>query len=137
MHFFDPHSHNLAYSQIRSTTGNDLSKSNAGSYHSLPHITQPILAKYRIPRPANELIIEETSSFWCTLLSITNQTALSLCKCERTEDGQCELVIKWINEYYDWKNDPKFTKAYQTYTRRNIELFLTDRELTNRMEKKL
>lgn len=60
MQFFDPFNQNLAYSQIRSTTGNDLSKSNVGSgnYHSLPHITQPILAKYRIPRPANELIIE-------------------------------------------------------------------------------
>lgn len=136
MHFFEPQQ-SLAYSQIRSTNGHELSKSSAGSYHSLPHVTQPILAKYRLPRPANELIIEEASSFWCRLFAVTSQPALSLCKCERTEEGHCELVLKWINEYYDWKHDPKFSKAYQGYTRRSIEVFLSERELANRMEKKL
>jgi hypothetical protein len=47
------------------------------------------------------------------------------------------MVIKWINDYYDWKKDPKFVKAYQNYTRRNIEIFLTEKELSNRLEKKL
>ena len=60
MRFFDPPNQNLSYSQVRSISGNDFSKSTIGSgnVHSLPHITQPILAKYRIPRPTNELIIE-------------------------------------------------------------------------------
>jgi len=43
------------------------------------------------------------------------------------------MVLKWINEYYDWKNDSKFVKAYQNYTKRNIEIFLTDKELCNRL----
>ena len=135
MHFLEQNS--LAYSQIRSTNGHELSKSSASNYHSLPHVTQPILAKYRLPHPPNELIIEEASSLWCRLFAISSAPALSLCKCERTEDNHCELVLKWINEYYDWKGDPKFAKAYQTYTRRSIEVFLSERELDNRLEKKL
>lgn len=58
MHFSDSFNHNLSYSQIRSNTGNDLFGSQVGNHHSLPHITQPILAKYRIPRNPNELIVE-------------------------------------------------------------------------------
>lgn len=34
--------------------------------------------------------------------------------------------MKWIDEFYDWKNDPKFVKAYTNYTRRNIEIFLSE-----------
>ena len=45
--------------------------------------------------------------------------------------------MKWIEEYYDWKGDPKFTRAYNNYTRRNIELFLGDGELRSRLDKKL
>ena len=37
------------------------------------------------------------------------------------------MVMNWIGEYYDWKNYPKFTKAYNNYTRRNIELFVTEK----------
>ena len=37
------------------------------------------------------------------------------------------MVMNWVGEYYDWKNDPKFTKAYNNYTRRNIELFVTEK----------
>jgi hypothetical protein len=125
MQFFDASSHQLAYSQIRSTSGNELSKSRA-NYHSLPHITQPILAKYRISRPANELVIEETSSFWCRLFSISSREKVSLCRCERSEEGHCEMVMRWIEECYDWKKDSKFVKAYQNYTKRNIEVFLSD-----------
>ncbi len=43
------------------------------------------------------------------------------------------MVLKWINQYYDWKNDSKFVKAYQNYTKRNIEIFLIDKELSNRL----
>lgn len=91
MQYFDPFNQNLAFSQIRSTTNNDLSKSSAagGNYHSLPHITQPILAKYRVSRPPNELIIEEDSGFWCKIFSFSTSTGMSLCKCERTEEGHC------------------------------------------------
>lgn len=136
MHFSEQQN-SLAYSQIRSTNGHELSKSSAGSYHSLPHVTQPILAKYRLPRPPNQLVLEEASSFWCSLFTISSPPALSLCKCERTEEGHCELVLRWVGEYYDWQKDPKFSKAYQTYTRRSIEVFLSDRELEGRLEKKL
>lgn len=57
MNFFDPFNHNLAYSQIK-FNGNDLSKSNVGTLHSLPHITQPILTKYRTQRISDVRIIE-------------------------------------------------------------------------------
>lgn len=136
MHFFEQQN-GLAYSQIRSTHGHELSKSSAGSYHSLPHVTQPILAKYRLPRPSSELVLEETSSFWCSLFASSRPQALGLCKCERAEEGHCELVVKWVGEYYDWQRDPKFSKAYQGYSRRSIEVFLSDRELGSRLEKKL
>lgn len=97
MQFFDSSSHQLGYSQIRSTSGNnELSRTKNGNYHSLPHITQPILAKYRIARPSNELVIEETSSFWCKLFSISSREKMSLCRCERTEEGHCEMVMRWI-----------------------------------------
>lgn len=36
------------------------------------------------------------------------------------------MVMKWIAEFYDWKGDIKFVKAYHNYTRRNIVLFVTD-----------
>jgi len=39
------------------------------------------------------------------------------------------MVIKWVNEYYDWKGDAKFVKAYHSYSRRNIEVFLSDGDL--------
>jgi len=47
------------------------------------------------------------------------------------------MIMRWINEFYDWKGDLKFVKAYQSYTRRNIDIFLTDAELGNRLDKKL
>lgn len=105
--------------------------------HSLPHVTQPILSKYRSPRPSNELVIEENASFWCSLFSKSPVQGLSLCKCERTEEGHCEMVMRWVEEFYDWRNDSKFVKAYQNYTRRNIELFLSESEIVSRLEKKL
>ena len=61
------------------------------------------------------------------LFNIGGSTSLSLCKCERNEEGYCEMVMRWVGEYYDWKNDPKFTKAYNNYTRRNIELFVNEK----------
>ena len=91
-----------------------------GNYHSLPHITQPLLSKYRQIKKGNELVIEEQSGFLCSIFGNTNGHRMTLCKCERTEDGHCELVMRWINEYYNWKEDPKFVKAYQSYNRRNI-----------------
>ena len=45
--------------------------------------------------------------------------------------------MKWIGEYYDWKSDPKFVKAYQSYTKRNIEIFVTEDELKSRLRKKV
>ena len=45
--------------------------------------------------------------------------------------------MRWICEYYDWKGDPKFVKAYQNYTKKNIELFVTEGELKSRLKKKL
>ena len=112
----------MAYSEARSVSARDFSMAKISNYHSLPHVTQPILTKYRMLKPGNDLIIEEQSGFWCTIFtekkSQVNQ--MSLCRCERTEDNLCELVIKWISEHYDWKNDPKFVKAYQSYTKRGI-----------------
>jgi hypothetical protein len=48
---------NTMFSGIKSVTGLDFYQSNIGSQHNLPHITQPILAKYRTVRNANNLII--------------------------------------------------------------------------------
>jgi hypothetical protein len=74
---------------------------------------------------------------WCKIFGSSDNNGISLCKCQRIEEGYCELVMNWINDYYDWKNDKKFIKVYQNYTRRNIELFLTDNEILNRLDKKL
>lgn len=48
---------NTTFSQLRSTTANDLHQSNIGSQHNLPHITQPILAKYRSLRMTSDIIV--------------------------------------------------------------------------------
>lgn len=47
------HSGGLNHSQMRSSTGQDLCNSQVGNLHSLPPITQPILARYRHPRLLN------------------------------------------------------------------------------------
>jgi hypothetical protein len=124
--YFQEAGSNMAFSQIRSSVGNDLYGSRVGTQHSLPPITQPLLAKYRLNREPNKLVIEESQSFWCKFFGGENEHSLSLCKCERTEDGLCSLVMGWVAEYYDWQTDPKFGKAYHNYTRRNIEIFLSD-----------
>ena len=41
--------------------------------------------------------------------------------------------MKWINDYYDWKKDSRFAKAYRSYSRRNIELFLSDSDIRRRL----
>ena len=45
--------------------------------------------------------------------------------------------MRWIEDNYDWKGDSRFSRAYHTYTRRGIEVFLTDQELTHRLDRKL
>jgi len=57
MSYSELNHHNATFSQLKSVTGNDFFSSNIGNQHNLPHITQPILAKYRIPRNPNDLII--------------------------------------------------------------------------------
>lgn len=136
MQFSEGSSQQLGYSQIRSASGKEWGNPRQ-DYHSLPHITQPILAKYRRPRVGDPLVIEESSGFWCSLFSMESRERVSLCKCERTEEGHCEMVMRWVEEYYDWQKDRKFVKAYQNYSRRNIEVFLGEKELGSRLDKKL
>ena len=137
MHYSESTNNHLTYSEARSLSGCNISARKSLIQHSLPHITQPILSKYRIPKPANQLIIEESTSFWCSLFGKSHSQNLALCRCQRTEENYCELVMKWIDEFYDWKNDPKFVKAYTNYTRRNIEIFLSESQIVNRLQKKL
>ena len=94
--------------------------------HLLPPISQPILSTYRMSKPGSDLIIEENQSLWCSVFGGSGKSQLNLCRCERTGEGYCELVMGWIEEYYDWRGDRKFSKTYRSYTRRNMDLFLTD-----------
>ena len=82
MYYSESTNHNLAYSEAQSFSGYNLSARKETSQHSLPHITQPILTKYRNARPYNELIVEETTSFWCSLFGKSEAPqSLSMCKC--------------------------------------------------------
>ena len=53
MNFSETGSPTLAYSQIRSLSGNELTNSRAFYQHSLPLIAQPLLTKYRTIKPGN------------------------------------------------------------------------------------
>lgn len=73
---------NMALSEARSISARDFSLNKTGNYHSLPHITQPILTKYRFPRQGADYIIEEQSGFWCTIFGDNNRPqGITLCKC--------------------------------------------------------
>ena len=69
------------YSQMRSLSGNELTGSQVGNGHSLPNITQPILSRYRNPRPCSPLLIEESSSLWCSIFGSGREGKSALCPC--------------------------------------------------------
>lgn len=102
--------------------------------HKLPSITQEILGKYRSSQAKSISYKEEL--VMCEILWFSSPPSSEQCKCDKT-NGRCSLVMKWISGCYLWKNDERFSRAYQSYNKLEMETFLEDSELKKRLSKKL